>query len=163
MATIDRTAWVAPTAVLAGDVTLGPGARVLHGAVLNGDHGPIVLGENVLVMENALLRGRIHRSRSEVATYAANPDNATVWYVNIKGVQWKTPRPLALGSQFEFTAAFLGRRLTYGSRPSLNHHTHHRPDAWHRTPPAPRVQVDRWVSASPLVPPCADRTRWRRR
>jgi gamma-carbonic anhydrase len=58
MATIDRTAWVAPTAVLTGDVTLGPGARVLHGAILNGDHGPVVLGENVLVMENALLRGR---------------------------------------------------------------------------------------------------------
>ena len=58
MATIDETAWVAPTAVVTGDVTLGPGVRVLHGAVLNGDQGPVALGENVLVMENAVLRDR---------------------------------------------------------------------------------------------------------
>ena len=29
------------------------------------------------------------------------------------GAQWKTPRPLQLGSRFAFTGAFLGRTLTY--------------------------------------------------
>ena len=55
---IDRTAWIAPTAVLVGDVSVGSGSRVLHGAVLNADRGPIILGRDVLVMENAVLRGR---------------------------------------------------------------------------------------------------------
>jgi carbonic anhydrase/acetyltransferase-like protein (isoleucine patch superfamily) len=58
MAAIDPTAWLAPTAVVTGDVTIGPGSRVLAGAVLNGDHGPIVIGAHVLVMEHAVLRGR---------------------------------------------------------------------------------------------------------
>ena len=58
MASIDVSAWVAPTAVVTGEVLLCPGVRVLHGAVLNGDHGPLVLGEDVVVMENAVLRGR---------------------------------------------------------------------------------------------------------
>ncbi len=57
MPLIDPTASIAPGAIVTGDVTLGPGARVLAGAVLNGGHGAIVLGENVLVMENAVLRG----------------------------------------------------------------------------------------------------------
>jgi len=55
---IDPSAWIAPSAVVTGDVTVGPGSRVLHAAVLNGDAGPIRIGEDVVVMEHALLRGR---------------------------------------------------------------------------------------------------------
>ena len=55
----------------------------------------------------------IDRPREEVAAFAADPDNATRWYKNIKAAEWRTPRPLAVGSVIEFRAAFLGRSLTY--------------------------------------------------
>jgi gamma-carbonic anhydrase len=55
---VHPSAWIAPNAVVTGDVTIGAGARVLYGAVLNGDLGPIVVGSDVVVMEHALLRGR---------------------------------------------------------------------------------------------------------
>lgn len=58
MGQIDVTASVASSAVVTGDVSIGPRSRVLHGAVLNGDLGPIVIGSEVVVMENALIRGR---------------------------------------------------------------------------------------------------------
>jgi uncharacterized protein YndB with AHSA1/START domain len=55
----------------------------------------------------------IPRPRAEVAAYAADPDNTTSWYANIKAVEWETPRPLAVGSRLKFIATFLGRRLSY--------------------------------------------------
>jgi gamma-carbonic anhydrase len=56
--TVDESAYVAPTAVLCGDVTVGPDCRILFGAVLTAEGGQIEVGERCIVMENALLRGR---------------------------------------------------------------------------------------------------------
>jgi carbonic anhydrase/acetyltransferase-like protein (isoleucine patch superfamily) len=55
---VDRTAYVAPTAVLCGDVHVGPDARILFGAVLTAEDGRVEIGPRCVVMENALLRGR---------------------------------------------------------------------------------------------------------
>jgi len=55
----------------------------------------------------------IERSVDVVAAYAGDPSNAPEWYVNIKSIAWRTPPPLAEGSQLDFVAQFLGRRIAY--------------------------------------------------
>jgi carbonic anhydrase/acetyltransferase-like protein (isoleucine patch superfamily) len=55
---VDPTAYVAPTAVLCGDVHVGPDARILFGAVLTAEDGSVQVGARCVVMENALVRGR---------------------------------------------------------------------------------------------------------
>ena len=51
--------------------------------------------------------------REVVASYAGDPSHAPEWYANIKSVQWWTQPPVAVGSQLDFEARFLGRRLAY--------------------------------------------------
>jgi hypothetical protein len=48
-----------------------------------------------------------------VAAYAADPDNAIAWYANIEAVEWRSPKPLAVGTRIAFVARFMGRRLSY--------------------------------------------------
>jgi carbonic anhydrase/acetyltransferase-like protein (isoleucine patch superfamily) len=52
------SAYVAPTAVVSGGVVVGAGTRILHGAVVTAEDGEVRIGRNVVVMENALVRGR---------------------------------------------------------------------------------------------------------
>jgi carbonic anhydrase/acetyltransferase-like protein (isoleucine patch superfamily) len=50
-------AYVAPTAVLSGDVRVGRGSCIMHGAVLAAEGGAVEVGANCMIMENAVLRG----------------------------------------------------------------------------------------------------------
>lgn len=55
--TIHPTAFVAPTAVIIGDVTVGPEASIWFGAVLRGDHPDqgIVVGARTSVQDNCVV------------------------------------------------------------------------------------------------------------
>ncbi|MET8246833.1 gamma carbonic anhydrase family protein [Streptomyces sp. NPDC005202] len=52
---VDQEAFVAPTATVIGDVTLGAGASVWYGAVLRGDVERITVGANSNVQDNCTL------------------------------------------------------------------------------------------------------------
>ena len=62
---------------------------------------------------NVLTEIEIDRPRAVVSAYAADPDNATVWYRNIKRVEWESAKPLQVGSRIAFLAQFLGRTIAY--------------------------------------------------
>jgi carbonic anhydrase/acetyltransferase-like protein (isoleucine patch superfamily) len=63
-----ESAYVAPNAVLCGDVAVGEDARILFGAVLTAEGGRVEIGARAIVMENALVRGR----RGHPATLGAH-------------------------------------------------------------------------------------------
>ncbi|MCD9196779.1 gamma carbonic anhydrase family protein [Aeromicrobium wangtongii] len=51
---VAESAWIAPTAVLAGSVRIGEGASVWYGAVLRADNEPITIGARSNVQDNAV-------------------------------------------------------------------------------------------------------------
>ena len=55
--TIAENCYVAPTATLIGDVTLGEGASVWFGCVLRGDVSPIVIGARTNIQDNTVIHG----------------------------------------------------------------------------------------------------------
>src|SRR5258708_11133205 len=54
---VHAEAYVAPSAVLSGEVRVGSGSCIMHGAVLAAEGGPVDIGANCVIMENAVLRG----------------------------------------------------------------------------------------------------------
>jgi carbonic anhydrase/acetyltransferase-like protein (isoleucine patch superfamily) len=54
---IDESAYVAPNAVVCGDVRIGENVRVMFGAQVIAESSPITIGDNCIVLENAVIRG----------------------------------------------------------------------------------------------------------
>jgi hypothetical protein len=55
----------------------------------------------------------IARSRRDDSTYTANPDHPPLWAVDIQPVEWRTARPLQIGTWMAFAARFRGRRRAH--------------------------------------------------
>ena len=102
--TVHPSAWIAPTAVLCGDVRIGADARVLWNAVLTAEDGSVEVGERCVVMEHALVRGR-----------AAHPvvlgDDVLIGpQAHVNGAQIAAESFVATGAAL-FPGARLGRRV----------------------------------------------------
>ncbi len=59
---IHEKVYVAPTAVIIGDVTIGEGSNIWFGAVLRGDWGSIKIGKNTSVQENVTIHIEMGKS-----------------------------------------------------------------------------------------------------
>ena len=51
----DRTYWIAPTATVIGNVTIGRNVGIWFGAIVRGDNEPIVIGEGTNLQEYAIV------------------------------------------------------------------------------------------------------------
>jgi carbonic anhydrase/acetyltransferase-like protein (isoleucine patch superfamily) len=75
--TIDPTAWIAPTAVLIGDVRVGPGANIWFNCVLRADTNPIIVGACTNIQDGTI----IHVDHGENLTEIG--ENVTVGHAAI--------------------------------------------------------------------------------
>jgi carbonic anhydrase/acetyltransferase-like protein (isoleucine patch superfamily) len=99
---VDPTASVAASAVLEGDVRIGPHSRVLAGAVLTAGDGVLTVGSHVIVMEHAVLRAT-HRFPLTVGNHCVIGP-----HTNISGATIGDEVFIATGASV-FPAARLGR------------------------------------------------------
>ncbi len=61
---ISRTSYVAPNAVICGDVYIGENVRVMFGAQIIAESSAITIGDNSIILENAVIRGTENHSVS---------------------------------------------------------------------------------------------------
>lgn len=61
---IAASAYIAPNAVVCGDVTIGEDCRIMFGAQVIAEGGAIAIGNECIVMENAVLRSNARHSLS---------------------------------------------------------------------------------------------------
>lgn len=107
---VHASAYVAPTAVLCGDVTIGPHSRVLFGAVVTAEGGPVEIGAHCVVMENAVVRG-VPRHATRLGDHVLVGPHASLTGCVVEGetriatgaVVFNGAR-LEVGSQVEFHA-----------------------------------------------------------
>jgi carbonic anhydrase/acetyltransferase-like protein (isoleucine patch superfamily) len=57
---IHESVYIAPTAVIIGDVTIGEGSNIWFGAVLRGDWGTIIIGKNTSIQEHVTIHNEVN-------------------------------------------------------------------------------------------------------
>src|SRR5580704_7935169 len=100
--------WIAPNAVVLGNVILKKNASVWFGAVLRGDNDPITIGENSNVQDNSVLH-------TDVGSPLTIGDNVTVGHmVMLHGCQIGDGTLVGIGSII-LNGAKIGKNCLVGA------------------------------------------------
>ena len=60
--TIGKNTWLAPTAQLIGDVTIGANCSIWFQTVLRGDVGPIKIGDETNIQDGSIIHGTFKKA-----------------------------------------------------------------------------------------------------
>ncbi len=74
---VDPTAWVAPTAAVIGDVTIGPDSNIWYHCVLRGDTNHITIGARVNIQDGTIIHVNAGRQATRIG------DDVTVGHAAI--------------------------------------------------------------------------------
>ena len=100
---IDPSAYVAPTAVICGDVTIGPRTHVAFGAVIEAHGAPVRIGAQCVIRENLNIRST-SRNAVEIGDYVLIGPHSS-----LKGCLVEDECFLATGVRI-YQGAVVGRR-----------------------------------------------------
>jgi len=81
---IDPTAYVAPTATVCGDVSIGENCRIMFGACIVAEGGAIEIGAHCIILENAVIRSTSRHS-ARIGDHCLIGPNAHVTGCTLKG------------------------------------------------------------------------------
>ncbi|APO77902.1 carbonic anhydrase/acetyltransferase family protein (plasmid) [Rhizobium etli 8C-3] len=133
---IDADAWVATDATVCGDVAIGAGSRIMHGARLVAEAGgSIRIGRNCIVFENAVIRATSRHDCSIGDHCIIGPNS------HVAGAQIDVEVFLATGA-----AVFHGAQIGSGSEVRINGTVHLRT----RLEPGSTVPIG-WVAVGDPV------------
>jgi carbonic anhydrase/acetyltransferase-like protein (isoleucine patch superfamily) len=100
---VHETAVVAPTAVLCGDVTIGPRSHIGFGTVIMAQGSPVVIGTQSIIRENVVVRATA-KHPVEISDYVLVGPNTALY-----GCSVETEAFLATGVTI-FHGAIIGRQ-----------------------------------------------------
>ena len=106
---VHPSAYVAPTATICGDVSIGPNCRIMHGASIIAEGGKITIAEQNIIFENAVIRSNTDHSTA-IGNYCLIGPNAHVVGCTIEDEVF-----IATGA-----AIFHSARLGQGSQIRIN-------------------------------------------
>jgi carbonic anhydrase/acetyltransferase-like protein (isoleucine patch superfamily) len=126
---IHDSAYVDPTAVVIGDVTIGPDASVWPNVTLRGDHGNITLAEGANVQDNAVLHEGV-----EIGPYATVGHTAIVHAATVE------ERALVGMGATVLDRSVVGERAVVGANSLLTENTEVEPRTLYAGTPATKVK-----------------------